>query len=631
MKLTDRVLRTPIGQKILLLCITIMGALSLYRAYSYLTTGFFLPDEAEYANDAINGAVYGFRWFFGLFNIAVFKGFGINTPDKFAIFLPIYIFIWGSLTFIFLYKLLKTLEFDEKTIGLTLFSSLFLIVFMLLSLGFLTEPMGLFFAVLGTYFLVRFAKTSYSSSNGGSSHLSLSFFVLPFLSSLSFVVASGIREPYYSLSMGGILAIIVAAWSKRKNLSRFPSWKKWVVVIFAVCLFAGPVVVSLHYPNNLLSPQVISSVIGTTSPSFPPAATTTIVIGHNSSTQTITSSNSSVSTTTSHTGTSTSSTTTTIVIGHTSTHMLTSSSSSVSTTTSHTGTSTSSTPSTTSSQPVPQSRLTDTALIFLTGIILGWGPILSIIGLLGGAILFLNFFRARSEIYLVLIILSLFALGTDVLVSYFLSGIPRYDTFGNFSSILRFSHTTLLAYFLLAPFALSLIIKRKRGALIFAAILVVFLVIAVPTYEIYASSNVTLVPANASYTGANPFALGYRSPSIQLRNYFTSNQSNPPFYIMGVPYGWNFTPGTEYLHNTLLYDYMSYNNFSIYHWSVFYLYLPRNTLNSTIQEYPYIGQFVASGTNQSSLASSFDFTVTNKQALIQSSSFLFEKVEISWK
>ena len=175
-----------------LLCVLLVVAmLAIYRYYHYVTTGFFLPDEYTYVHDAWTGQQYGFRWLFGYLNIGIFDLLGIKTANGFAVFLPFYIVFWAAVTLISFYGIMKSLGFDSSVISWSLFLSLFLKSFSLVSLGFITEPMGLALATLGIYFLVRWL-----TSSGGLAGDS----TFAFLAAASFVAAMYTREPYKSTS-----------------------------------------------------------------------------------------------------------------------------------------------------------------------------------------------------------------------------------------------------------------------------------------------------------------------------------------------------------------------------------------------------------------------------------------------
>src|SRR5467141_4003183 len=125
-----------LDQKVLVLAEVVMVALCFYRAYSFLVTGFFVSDEFGYYYNAVHGAVYGDRWFYGWLNIYLFRIFQIRSTNSFAFFLPFYLFLWSGLTLYTFYRLLKIQSFSSLTVALSVISSFFLVSFVLLSVGF---------------------------------------------------------------------------------------------------------------------------------------------------------------------------------------------------------------------------------------------------------------------------------------------------------------------------------------------------------------------------------------------------------------------------------------------------------------------------------------------------------------
>src|SRR5271155_2508580 len=189
--------------KALASALTILAALCVYRFYDFWTTGFFVSDEYGYFFDAVHGSIYSDRWLFGWMNIYLFKALGITSVDSFSYLLPFYMFFWTGLTLVVFYKMLKLLGFDTATVAVSLLSSFVLISFVLLSLGFLTEPVGLCFAMLGIYFLLRFQR-----AKGGGGLVGFSI-----LAVLSFGAASGTREPYEAFLIGGVVIAVLIAFS----------------------------------------------------------------------------------------------------------------------------------------------------------------------------------------------------------------------------------------------------------------------------------------------------------------------------------------------------------------------------------------------------------------------------------
>src|SRR5579859_8082336 len=89
-----------IDSKVLVGLLGALAVLCAYRFYDYWTTGFFVSDEYGYFYDAVHGAIYSDRWFFGWVNIIIFKAFGIASVDAYSYLLPFYLFFWTAITLI---------------------------------------------------------------------------------------------------------------------------------------------------------------------------------------------------------------------------------------------------------------------------------------------------------------------------------------------------------------------------------------------------------------------------------------------------------------------------------------------------------------------------------------------------
>lgn len=562
--------------KALSLAVSLMAVLSAYRFYAYWSTGFFTSDEYGYYYDAVHGAVYSDRWFVGLLNIYVFKAFGITNVDAFSFMLPFYMFFWASVTFIVFYKLLKLMGFDQRTIALSLVSCFALISFVLLSLGFLTEPVGLCLAMCGIYCLARYTKARTVRGLIGFTGLSAVFFGL----------AAGTREPYNAFLIGGVVIMALAA----VTLRRAPPERGWrpprSVVLTSIALFAIVSLFFLFVPTHAYTQQVaplstqLAQSIGSIQPTQPPPATTV-----------------------------TTTVTTSAVISHTTTTF----------TTTHT---------TTSVQSVPLYRhyvITNTFLIFLGGVVLGWGPICFGIGLAGFAIVLRRSLQGKDITARFMVVTSLVALGSYFVVSFIYAPDPYYFSFQDYSTVIRFSDTALPAYFMSAPFFLARFYTRRRVAALVAVVLI-FLVAAIPVYESYAASNFS------SLQGENPFALGYRTPAVAIRDYFDSVHGLGTTYIAGLPYGWVFTPGVQDLkqvHAYTLVDngqapYLAVSNFTAYHWGAFYVY--SSTPQDPASDLPaFLRVPLLAPSN-----SSYPYTVSSSRLVLNDSDFALLYVTMVW-
>lgn len=489
----------PLGKKAFIAVAVTMAGLSAYRAYQYWITGFFVPDEFGYYADALGGSFYGTRWFFGGANIILFRLFGINSVDRFALFLPFYIFFWSMVTISSIYGILKALDLDERTIALTLVSSLFLVSFVLLSLGFLTEPVGLAMASLGIFCLIAFHKRPDFSKKSG---------LLLVFSALAFTAATYSREPYGIFLYGGALVVLASSLSKREKLLGKTRLVKVATVALPILLFAVPSAVFINYPpQSSIAGQVSYLTIGfgTNLIAHPPPVTTTATL---TLTETVV-----------RNATETTTLTTTVVTN------------------------------TTQLAGVPGVAFigSNTLKIFFGGVLLGWGPVFFIVSAIGTVMLLQQTFFKRRWKLLPVLMIAFYALGSYLVVSYIFSGDPNYLTFANYSTIIRFSDTATPAYFLTAPLFLGVVCRTRKGALSMLAVLLIFLLVAVPVYETYASSSI-------SFAQQAPFSLSYRTPAAAVRDFVYSKGQNQSFDIIGVPYGWVFTPGIQDLTSVNVYS-----------------------------------------------------------------------------
>jgi hypothetical protein len=273
--------------------------------------------------------------------------------------------------------------------------------------------------------------------------------------------------------------------------------------------------------------------------------------------------------------------------------------------------------------------LTNTFAIFIGGIFLGWGPIAFLIGL-GGFVLLMKASIRRDSMALALFTLALCSLGSDLIVSYFFATIPDYLTFQNYSTIIRFSGTALPAFFLTAPLFLALVAKRKKRVIGLFGVILASLLVLLPIYQVLAISNL-------GYTTVNPFGLDYRSPAVQIREYVNSHPAGAPFHILGVPYGWYFTPGIEQLKSVdvssptpehTLSPSLNYTAFLARHWTTFYVYSSTNFIYERATS-PYVLQFIPSA-GQHAANQTTPFKIVSSTAVIKNPDFLLTKVDLSW-
>jgi hypothetical protein len=566
--------RSGIGARTLLLSLAALASLCAYRTYSFVLTGFFVSDEFGYAYTAMHGTVYGGRWFFGWLNVLLFRVLGVTSTGSFAILLPFYMFFWSACTLILFYALMRLVELDQRTISLSLFLSLFLVSFVLLSLGFLTEPVGLTLAMAGIYCAMRFQMAK--SVKGR--------VALPLLSGLLLVAASGTREPYYAFLVGvGVLVVFIAFVQARERRGTHAGW----LALLSIALFVVPAVGSFYLPGSAgtqtltTGGQFLASLVSNPSNSLQNVPVTTVT-----------------------------STVATVSSGATKTVTIT---------------------TTLTTAPsfsfFPGPLLLNTLVIFVGGIFIGWGPIPFAVALFGVLLLFRDSARRKDSTRPMSLFLAIVALGSYLVVSFIFAPDPSYFSFGNYSTIIRFSDTAIPAFFLTAPFAVSAISRRKMLTYGLVALLVIFVVAAVPVYESYATSNLNL-------GGINPFDLSYRSPAFQIRDYALANPDQT-LNIVGLPYGWYFSTGLDSLHNTTVYalygpaavPVLNYTSFIKYRWSTFYVCSTPGF--QEVKEYaPYLLPLVQPGTGNQTSATPFRLSAS--QTVFSNAQFVFVRISLIW-
>jgi hypothetical protein len=569
-----------------------LAVLCAYRFFNYWTTGFSVSDEFGYFFDAAHGTIYSDRWFFGGLNIYLFRALGITNVDAFSYLLPFYLFFWTGLTLIIFYKLLRLLGFDAVVASVSLLSSFILISFVLLSLGFLTEPVGLCMVMTGIYFLARFMKCK-------SARRAIIFSIL---AACFFGFAAGTREPYSAFLIGGVVIILVLAFGRRDSAPTTRGLPQRALLAVSVLAFVIPSMFFLFVPTHAYSQQVapLSGQLFQTIVSNPVTS-----------------------------GGAVTTTTTTALITAVTTTVVSNSTETI------TATITTTAITTESIRPpaVPFYRqyvVTNTVLIFLGGIILGWGPICFVIALAGFLMLLNRTFRRKDIIARFMFLTSLVALGSYFIVSFIYAPDPNYFSFRNYSTVIRFSDTALPAYFFTAPMFLSIISKRRKRLLGLATTTVLFLLLLVPVYETYAASSI-------SYTAENPFQPGYRSDAVLVRDYLASLPANQPINLIGLPYGWTFTPGVQDLRSVDVYTvvpnpdfpYVTLENLTSLRWTSLYIYLSGTAVYAAYA--PFVLQLLNSTAGSSPNVASPPFTVVSAHPAFRGPDFTLYQVQLMWK
>jgi hypothetical protein len=569
-----RLTELSLEAKALLLAEGLLGVLCAFRFYEYWTTGYFAFDESLYYRDAITGGTAGwfsFRWFVVGFDILIFRVLGINSIDSFSVLLPFYGFFWSSLVLIALYLILHRLGFSGVTAALAIITSFTAISFVTFSTAvFTSEPVGLALAMWGVYLFIRFYQSKTWKET----------LAYPFLTALAFGAASGSREPYSAYSLGGIVLVALAAYLKRHDAVSVTPARLKLLLVLSIIAFAVPSGVLLSYPQPIfalrLSP-LVSNIPGTVTSVSPSAIISTVTI---------------ISTST--TGTSVSTISKNVTVSY--------------------------------------SVIGLTVLNFLVGIALGWGPIAGVIGVIGLVIVLRRALFGKDRLALLLLLICAVALSSYLGTSYFWAS-PGFLSFVNFSAVIRFSNTSLPAFFLAAPFVLFHLAKSRKRYLPYLAVLVIFMTVSVPVYQVFASSPIRFFPGN-------PFYLSYRTNAVEVRNFMEKNLDGTPAYMLGVPQGWSFTPGVQDLRNLSVFsplpgsqsvNTINENQFHSYMWPSVYVYVGNDTalgLPEPLSAFPsYIQQLVQP---KNETAGEFPFTVTSVMVADSTNSLRLYKVSLSW-
>ena len=515
-----------LDKKALYLTLGIFFALAIYRAVHLWLTGFYVSDEYGYITRAMGGEIYSDRYFFGYVNIFLFQIFGISSVDKFVVFFPFYIFLWISITIFSVYKMLKTFEFDERTRATSLISYIFVVSFSVLSLGIITEPVGLAMATLGLLAIVKVWKSwGYKKS------------VYALFSAACFWAATYSREAYIAFFYGGLLIIvIISMMSSPKLVKKLRSIdRRWyLTLVLAILLYGAVVTVDYKMIGSRITSEA-ASLVGSVTETFRSALVVESV-------------------------------TVTAPPSTTAEQPATTASEAI----------TSNQPQVTQEQPTISDlkssqlrqiytinpRIINTVYIFLGGLFLGSNPIIFFVLSIGFVLNLYRTIRYRREKDFVLLLCAGVALASYFGVSYIFSTDPNYLTLRHFSTIIRFSATATPAAFLLIPYVISIINKRNFSYAFIGSLLILTSVSA-PVYSVYLSSNLPV---------QNPFYLNYKYPDVLLRDYFVKNIDDGPFRVIGNPF-WSLTPGTNILKDHVkIYPYSKADLFEVEKWDEFYVF-----------------------------------------------------------
>ncbi len=200
-----------------------LGLIAVRFIYSSIT-GFLVPDEFWYYNNFILAGQQiprGYREVFLAFYLLFFR----NVPDvpNYLLRGAVYCTIWGAGSVLVIYKTIRLMKLPEPTTALLTLSLPLIPVFTVFVPLIITETMGLFFALLGVYFIVRFVNL------GGA--------VNAFASALFFIMAYKVRQPYLLLAVGCVLAVVL---SSNRSFRSFIAYTVPAAVVFPVPVSFNP-------------------------------------------------------------------------------------------------------------------------------------------------------------------------------------------------------------------------------------------------------------------------------------------------------------------------------------------------------------------------------------------------------
>jgi hypothetical protein len=209
----------------------VLGVIIARYCYSFVT-GYIVPDEAWYYDTFIldRNPISGYREVF----VAIFLLFFHGVKDVWIFLLvgAVYSAIWAVGCVVLFFLILRRLKVPENMSSLLVLSLPLFPVFIVFTPTVLTETLGLFMALAGVYFGLRYVQRQQIMS----SLLSVVFFFL----------AYEVREPYLLFLAGNILLFLVLSL-KRRSLAGVMLYAVLVSVIFPVpvqlepLMFAQPV------------------------------------------------------------------------------------------------------------------------------------------------------------------------------------------------------------------------------------------------------------------------------------------------------------------------------------------------------------------------------------------------------
>jgi len=228
------------------------------RFYYTLVTGYILPDEAWYFNNFILDKAQNlyYREVF----VGIFTWFFSDVKDIHTLIIrgAIYSAIWAVGCVAVAYAIFKRLEVSQGATALLLLSMPLFPTFTVLAPMILTETMGLFFALLGVYFIVSYLK-SYRAGYA-------------LLSSVAFVMAYKVREPYLIFVAGNFITMLLA---EKKPIRSILAYAVPMALVFPIPISIQPLAFAQPVYGFIISMWTqIFHYITYVPPSPPPANVT---------------------------------------------------------------------------------------------------------------------------------------------------------------------------------------------------------------------------------------------------------------------------------------------------------------------------------------------------------------------
>jgi len=227
-----------------------LGIVAL-RFYYTQVTGYILPDEAWYYNNFVLDKVHYayYREVFLTIYLLFFQD--VRDINTFILRGAIFSAIWALGCVMVCYGIFKRLKVSEKATALLLLSLPLFPIFTILAPTILTETLGLFFALLGLYFMVSYLQ-SYRATYA-------------LLSSVAFLMAYKVREPYLIFLAGNFIMMLLA---EKKPIRSILAYAVPMALVFPIPVsiqplrFAQPVYALIitmwtqlfHSPSTIVAP-----------------------------------------------------------------------------------------------------------------------------------------------------------------------------------------------------------------------------------------------------------------------------------------------------------------------------------------------------------------------------------------